>query len=118
MNNIFQKYLDDFPARYLDDLIIFTECPWRESLPPSLSPEDNPRHVQQVCQILQVLWDNSLYANPKKCIFHVQIVDFLRYIVTPDGLSMDPEKTCVMAEWPKPRNVKDILSFLSFTNFY
>ena len=31
---------------------------------------------------------------------------------------MDNEKIRVIQEWPEPRKVKDIQSFLGFTNFY
>jgi hypothetical protein len=31
---------------------------------------------------------------------------------------MDPEKIAAIVDWPVPRTVKDILSFLGFANFY
>ena len=42
MNDVFWKFLDDFLGCYLDDLIIFTVLCCDKSLPPSLSPSDNP----------------------------------------------------------------------------
>jgi hypothetical protein len=36
----------------------------------------------------------------------------------PDGLQIDPAKVQVITDWPEPRKVKDIQSFLGFTNFY
>ena len=39
-------------------------------------------------------------------------------MVSPEGLSMDPAKTKVVQEWPVPRTVKEVQSFLSFANFY
>src|SRR5215469_18553478 len=62
--------------------------------------------------------ENRLYTNPKKCVFHVQTINFLGYVVSPEGLSMDTEKTQTIADWPTPRNVKAVQSFLGFTNFY
>jgi hypothetical protein len=62
--------------------------------------------------------DNGLYANPKKCVFHVTSVDYLGYIVSPEGLTMDRAKTDAIAAWPAPRNVKEVQSFLGFANFY
>ena len=35
-----------------------------------------------------------------------------------EGLKMDPAKVTTILEWPEPRNVKDIQSFLGFANFY
>ena len=31
---------------------------------------------------------------------------------------MDPAKVTAVKEWAKPENVKDVQSFLGFTNFY
>ena len=31
---------------------------------------------------------------------------------------MDPAKTKVVQEWPVPKNVKEVQSFLGFANFY
>jgi hypothetical protein len=31
---------------------------------------------------------------------------------------MDPAKVATIQEWPEPRNVKDVQSFLGFANFY
>jgi hypothetical protein len=79
MNDTFRRFLDDFLEGYLDDLIVFTmlEGP---TLPPTLDAEDNPKHVQQVRTILQTMRKSGLYANPKKCVFHVRTIDFLGYV--------------------------------------
>jgi hypothetical protein len=39
-------------------------------------------------------------------------------MIGPDGLQMDPAKVKVIQDWPEPRKVKDIQSFLGFANFY
>src|SRR6201999_3910775 len=118
MNDTFCQFLDDFLEGYLDDLIVFTALELGIPLPPSLAPEDNPKHVEQVRTILQTMRENGLFANPKKCVFHVRTIDFLGYIVSPEGLSMDPAKTKVIAAWPTPTSVKEVQSFLGFANFY
>src|SRR6201999_2072138 len=92
MNDVFRKYLDDFLGYYLDDLIIFMVLHRGEELPLSLSSSDNPCHVEQVRKVLQTLHENGLFDYPKKCFFHVQSIDFLGYMVLPEGLSMDPVK--------------------------
>jgi hypothetical protein len=42
----------------------------------------------------------------------------LGYIISPTGMSIDPEKVKVVAEWREPTNVKGVQSFLGFTNLY
>src|SRR5882724_6607496 len=36
----------------------------------------------------------------------------------PKGLTMAPYKVQIIQDWPEPRKVKDIQSFLGFANFY
>src|ERR1700692_3431490 len=61
---------------------------------------------------------NGLYAGAQKCTFHANTVEYLGYILSPTGLSMDTAKVQVIQDWPEPRKVKDIQSFLGFANFY
>ena len=53
-----------------------------------------------------------LFRSPK------DTVKYLGFILSPNGLSMDPSKVSTILEWPEPRKVKDIQSFLGFANFY
>jgi hypothetical protein len=52
------------------------------------------------------------------CEFHQQEVKYLGFIISTSGTKMDPAKVATIQEWPEPRNVKDVQSFLGFTNFY
>jgi len=45
-------------------------------------------------------------------------VEYLGYILSPKGLSMDQTKVKTIQDWPKPQKVRDVQSFLGFTNFY
>ena len=45
-------------------------------------------------------------------------MEILRYILTNLGLTMANEKVKIIREWPEPQKIKDIHSFLGFTNFY
>jgi hypothetical protein len=38
-------------------------------------------------------------------------------MIGPNGLQIDPAKVKVIQDWPKPRKVKDIQSFLGLANF-
>jgi RNase H-like domain found in reverse transcriptase len=67
---------------------------------------------------LRRLRSNNLYAKIEKCEFDVKITNFLGFIISPDGLQMDESKIQVIRDWPAPRKVKEIQSFLGFANFY
>src|SRR6201999_2759974 len=84
MNDTFYDLLDRFLAVYLDDLIIYTE--------PSPLAALLPTHVEQCREVLLQCRKAGLYANAKKCQFHVTTIKYVGYIVSPKGLLMDPAK--------------------------
>src|SRR5258708_12559295 len=60
----------------------------------------------------------GLYASLKKCKFHMDTVEYLRFILSPKGLQMDPTKVSMIQDWANPWKVQDVQAFLSFANFY
>ena len=104
MNNIFLDLLDICILVYLDDILIYSD-----------TLEEHRRHIREV---LLRLRNNKLYARSDKCSFHEDTIEYLGFILLPNGLSMDPGKVSAILEWPEPCKVKDIQSFLGFTNFY
>jgi hypothetical protein len=68
--------------------------------------------------VLQKLWDTSLYAKLEKYIFHQPQVEFLGYIISNEGLMMDPKKIQAVIDWSTPKTVRDVQCFLRFANFY
>ena len=45
-------------------------------------------------------------------------MEVLGFIVSPDGLRMDPKKVKAILEWPQSQNVKHIQQFLGHANYY
>src|ERR1700729_4356758 len=96
------------------------------SLLPRLRPSDDiliysdnkELHRKHVREVLRRLRENGLYAGTNKCTFHTNMVEYLGYILSPTGLTMDPAKVQTIQDWPEPRKVKDVQSFLGFANFY
>ena len=60
----------------------------------------------------------DLHLKLEKCTFAATMIEYLGMIVKPGQLAMDPVKLNGIAQWPTPSKVKDIRSFLGFTNFY
>ena len=103
MNNVLRAHLDIFVIVYLDDILIYSN-----------TLEEHIEHVQTV---LTCLKNAGLLLDPKKCFFHRDEVEFLGCTVGRHGVKMSEEKIKVVKDWPTPRNVKDIQSFLGFVNF-
>lgn len=99
-----QGILDVFCIAYLDDILIFSA--------------DKQSHTQHIQQVLERMRSAELYANPAKCTFYQDQVEFLGYIISREGVSMDPRRVDTIASWKKPETYHDIQVFLGFCNFY
>ncbi|MBW0515357.1 hypothetical protein O181_055072, partial [Austropuccinia psidii MF-1] len=75
-------------------------------------------HVKHVASVLQRLRDNNLFSKASKCVFHASSVEYLSYVFSSDGLKMDSSKVQQILNWPQPKNIKALQSFLGFANFY
>ncbi|MBW0577369.1 hypothetical protein O181_117084 [Austropuccinia psidii MF-1] len=75
-------------------------------------------HVTDVSTVLLRLRANNLFAKVSKCLFHASSVEYLGYVVSSEVLKMDQAKIQQILNWPPPRNLKALQSFLGFANFY
>jgi len=75
-------------------------------------------HHQHIKEVLKHLYKASLDAKAEKCKFHSELVEYLEYILSPSGLTMSNDKVKIIQDWPEPKKVKDIQSFLGFADFY
>jgi hypothetical protein len=98
-----RSFLDVCVVVHLDDILIYSE-----------NPDEHLKHVE----VLRRLRANNLYAKVKKCAFSVDTTDFLGFVIGPDGLRMGDSRIEVICDWPTPRKVKDVQSFLGFANCY
>ena len=53
-----------------------------------------------------------------KCKFGVSHIDYLGMVLSHGHIEMDPTKLNGIRNWPTLTKVKDVHSFLGFTNFY
>ena len=56
--------------------------------------------------------------NLKKCSFMKEELVYLGFVVSAEGLRMDPEKVKAIVEWPSPKNVFEVRSFHGLASFY
>jgi hypothetical protein len=104
INRCMTGLMDIICVIYLDDILIYSK--------------DRQQHVKDVKTVLERLREFKLYASLEKSEFFVDRTEFLGYIVTPDGVTIDPERTKTIREWPEPRTVGEVRSFIGFINFY
>jgi len=104
INNVFSDLLDVCVVVYLDDILIYSD--------------DITQHRKHVKEVLKRLQKAGLYAKAEKCEFHSDSIEYLGYVLSPSGLTMSNAKVKTIQEWPEPKKIKDIQSFLGFANFY
>ena len=85
--------------------------------PPHLSPDEETHYECTKC-ILQQRMELDLHLKLGKCCFATTKVKYLRMIIKPGQLALDPIKLDGITSWPTPAKVKDVRSFLGFANFY
>ena len=89
---------------YLDDLVIFS------------STFDEA--VNRLDTVFQRLASAGLKLNPKKCNLFRKEVAYLGHVVSEDGVSTDPEKISAITQWPRPKNLTEVRSFLGTCSYY
>jgi hypothetical protein len=75
IHTVLRGLLDVFCVAYLDDILIFL-ADWES-------------YTQHLHQILECLRQVELFAKPSKCVFYQNQVEFLGYIISQDGISID-----------------------------
>lgn len=96
MRRIFKtKELSAFVVVYLDDICVFSK-----------TRAEHLMHLRRVFDVLRS------YARPSKCHFAQDKIRFLGHIVSGAGVRVDPDKTAAIADWERPKNVKDLQRFL------
>jgi RNase H-like domain found in reverse transcriptase len=68
--------------------------------------------------MFQKLVENQLGAKRSKCEFEVSQVEYLRHIISENGVSTDPNKVKAIKDWPKPKTVKELRDFLDLMGYY
>ena len=104
MNKVFADNLDKFIAVYLDDILIF-----------STSLEEHWAHLRWA---LTRLRDAKLYGRLHKCEFLKDQVEYLGFEVGPRGIQASPGKVRAIIDWPRPKSVHDVRSFLGLASYY
>ena len=106
----FQKLINDvlkgcnFAMGYLDDIIIY-----------SRSEKEHLEHLEEIFTRLKAA---GLKLKLEKCCFFKKHLQYLRHLISAEGIQPLPEKLKSIAKMPAPKNPKEVKQFLSLVGYY
>ncbi|KAE8961432.1 hypothetical protein PR001_g30042 [Phytophthora rubi] len=98
-----------FVQTYFDDIFVHSRA--------SEGKTAVEAHLGHLREVLLCMRENRLYANINKCIFGAEEIPFLGCFLGKDGVRVDPEKVCAIAQWPVPVSQKDLRKWLGLANY-
>ncbi|KAI2650474.1 Transposon Tf2-6 polyprotein [Labeo rohita] len=104
INDVLRDMLGRWCYAYLDDILIYSKT--------------LEEHTQHVRAVLQRLLAHQLFCKLEKCAFHQHTTTFLGFVISAQGVAMDPQKLEAVRSWPLPTSLKQLQRFLGFANFY
>jgi RNase H-like domain found in reverse transcriptase/Reverse transcriptase (RNA-dependent DNA polymerase)/Integrase zinc binding domain/Integrase core domain/gag-polyprotein putative aspartyl protease len=108
----FQRAMDTILANlkwtaclvYLDDIVIFGR--------------DLEEHNARLRAVLQCLRTAGMKIKLSKCRFAAPSLHILGHVVSGKGVATDPEKIMAVEQFPVPKSVKEVQSFLGLCSYF
>ena len=89
---------------YLDDIVIFG------------------RTEEELLQRMDIVFDRlraaGLKLKPSKYHLFARSIDYLGHVISENGISVDPNKITAITEWPIPKSITEVRSFLGTASYY
>jgi len=105
MNHLlWEQIIRKIAKAYMDDILLFAKT--KETL------------REATHETLTIVEENDLYLKPEKCEFEKEEIKYLGYTISHNRIKMDPKKLAGISDWPSPKTVRQVRSFLGFCNFY
>ena len=89
---------------YLDDILVIGET--------------FEKHMDNLKKVLERLQEADLHLKMKKCHFVQTSAEYLGYLVSSQGISVDPRKVEAILNFPVPVDLKSLKSFLGLASYY
>lgn len=76
MNHLFQLYLRKFILVLFDDILVYSKT--------------IEEHLQHLKAVFQIMLEQQLFARLSKCFFGQREIEYLRHIISAQGVATDP----------------------------
>jgi len=104
INQALAEHMNFICVVYLNNILIYSQ-----------SEEEHKHHV---CEILEQLQHYKLFVNLRKCVFSIDTVEFLRFIVSIIEMTMNSQQIDTIKIWLTLKTFQKVQIFLEFVNFY
>lgn len=104
MNQVFKPFLRRCVLVFFDDILVYSA--------------DIDEHAKHLGMVFNVLKDNQLFANKKKCVIAHSQIQYLGHMISKRGVEADEDKIKKMINWPPPTNISGLRGFLGLTGYY
>jgi hypothetical protein len=81
----------------------------------SKTREEHEEHLKIIQQNLR---KHQLYAKFDKYDFYQKKIQYLGHVISAEGIAVNLEEVRAIIEWPVPKDVEDIRSFMRITKYY
>ncbi|GKC02271.1 putative reverse transcriptase domain-containing protein [Tanacetum coccineum] len=99
MNRVCRPYLDKFVIVFIDDILIYSKA--------------QEEHVEHLRLVLGLLKKEKLYTKFFKCEFWLREVQFIRHVISGNGIHVDPNKIEAVNNWKASRTPTEISNWFS-----
>src|SRR5882757_4953852 len=103
MDIAFRGLIGKFVIIYLDDITVFSK--------------NRADHLTHLRRVFERCRKYGISLNPKKSIFSVTEGKLLGFVVSKQGINIDPERTHAISQISMPHSKKTMQSFLGKINF-
>lgn len=104
MDKIFSDIKYKYIYTYFDDLVVYSK-----------SIQEHKAHLEEV---LTRLNQAGLTVNPGKMVIASHKIEFLGHVFENSKVSLNPQRTKPIDDFPPPKNVKQLAKFLGLCSFY
>ena len=104
MDQVLGREVLEFATVYVDDLLI-TSTTWQE-------------HCKRTEMVLNRLSQNNITLKLEKSQLLTNKLNFLGFVLTETGITTSPEKVEAIQNFPQPKNLRQLQSFLGICNYY
>lgn len=104
VNAALDPLINKIVVAYLDDLLVFSDT--------------YEQHLLDLEAVMSKLKEAKLRVKESKCQFVQTKVSYLGFRIGEGLIEADPERFTALHNWPTPVNLKQVMRFIGFVNFY